>query len=171
MPKSRRVLVAVGKSPIQKLPRQDYDNIVTKYNFPLGMPPSAMTDPDFFNDTIEKRASFGQHPSIYGFLKGGYRYASSSSLQEIVNVFDMDDDIEIVTTDILVKKLNTGAQFIEYGHSEAIPDLPFFVKDSIIDEIAFENSTEIFKSLLDSLVKKGKKIYHIGDPLLMEEIS
>jgi len=171
MPKSRRVLVAVGKNPIQKLPRQNYDNIVTKYNFPLGMPPSVLTDADFFNLTIEQGASFDPVPTIYGFLKGGYCYSSSSSLQEIVNVFIMDDDIEIVTTDILAKKLDNGAQFIEYGHSEAIPDLPFFIKDALIGNVRFENSTEIFKKALELLVKKGKKIYHIGEPLLTTEIS
>ena len=40
MSKSENVLVAVGASPAPKLPRQNYDNIVTKYNIAVGMPPA-----------------------------------------------------------------------------------------------------------------------------------
>ena len=176
MSKSKKVLVAVGASPTPKLPRQKYDNIFTKYNMPFGMPPEIMADPVFFNQIIDRGIQidqgieFNPPPSIYGFLKGGYCYSSPDSLQEIVDVFNIDDDIEIVVTDILVKKADVGAEFIDYGHSEAVPDLPFFIKDSLVNEVRFENSPEMFKKALESLVTKGKKIYHIGEPLLTSEI-
>ena len=172
MSKSENVLVAVGASPAPKLPRQNYDNIVTKYNIAVGMPPAIMTDAAFFNLTIDEGAPPDYHPPhIYGFLKGGYSYSSPSSLQEIVNVFSMDDDIEIVNTDVLVKKAATGAEFVDHGHSEAVPDCSFFIRDSLIDKIRFEDSAQMFNKVLQSLVSEGKKIYHIGEPLLTAEIS
>jgi hypothetical protein len=171
MPEPKNVLVAVGATPTPKVPRQNYKSIRTKYNIPVGLFPTAQTDSEFFNSTIDYGLASDVLPHIYGFLKGVYHYSSPSSIQEIVDVFSMDDDIEIVTTDILVKKTASSAEFADYGHSEAISNLPFFVKDSIIDSVRFENSTEIFQKTLQNLVTRGKKIYHIGEPLLTEEIN
>lgn len=170
MPEPQNVLVAVGAAPAPKLPRQNYEHIRTKYNFPLGVPPVVRTDADFFNFTIDQGTSSEQRPHIYGFLKGVYSYSSPSSLQQIVDVFNMHDEIEIVTTDVLVHKKASGASFIDYGHSENIPDEPFFVKYSIVEDLRFENAPDIFQKQLETLVRKGKKIYHIGEPLLTAEI-
>ena len=170
MSEPKNVLVAVGKGETPKLPRQNYENIFTKYNMPLGMPATAMSDPDFFNLTMSEGGGLERPPCILGFLKGNYSYASPSSVQKIVDLFSMDDDIEIVTTDVLVKKEKSGAHFTEYCHSEAILDLPFFIKNTIVEEVNFEDSAEIFKTTLNGLVGRGKKIYHMGEPLLVAEI-
>tara|TARA_R110002020_G_scaffold429482_4_gene639061 strand:- start:285 stop:803 length:519 start_codon:yes stop_codon:yes gene_type:complete len=171
MSKPKNVLVAVGETPTPRLPRQDYKNITTKYNIPLGIMAPPQSDAEFFNSTIGYGLSGDVPRHIYGFLKGAYRYSSPSSIQEIVDVFSMDDDIEIVTTDILIKNPATNAEFTDYGHSEAIPNLPFFVRDSLIDSVSFENSNEIFHKVLQDLVSRGKKVYHIAEPLLTEEIN
>jgi hypothetical protein len=173
MPKSKNVLVAVGAHPAPRLPRQNYiaEDIITRYNFPLGIGGVTQPDADFFNLTIDHGMLKEQCPDIYGFLKGSYSYSSPSSLQQIVDVFNMHDEIEIVTTDVMVHKKASGASFIDYGHSERIPNEPFFVKCSIIEGLRFENSPEIFKKPLEDLVRKGKRIYHIGEPLLTTEIS
>jgi len=165
------VLVAVGKGETPKLPRQNYENIFTKYNMPFGMPATIMSDSDFFNLTMSKGGGLEQPPCILGFLKGNYSYSSPSSIQKIVDLFSMDDDIEIVTTDVLVNKVKSNAHFIEYSHSEAILDLPFFIRNTIVEEVRFEDSVEIFKTTLEGLVRRNsKKIYHIGEPLLVAEI-
>ena len=171
MPEPKSVVVAVGAGPALKLPRQNYENITTNYNFPVGIPSAVITDADFFNLTIHSGISGEKCFYIYGFLKGTYSYSSPSSLQQIVDIFNMDDEIEIVTTDVMVHKRASGASFIDYGHSENIPNEPFFVKYPIVEDLKFENSPEIFKKPLETLVRKGKKIYHIGEPLLTTEIS
>jgi hypothetical protein len=170
MSEPKNVLVAVGKGETPKLPRQNYENIFTKYNMPVGLPAAIVPDHDFFNLTMSWRGDLEYPPYILGFLKGNYSYSSPSSVQKIVDLFSMDDDIEIVITDVLVKKIESNARFTEHGHSEAIPDLPFFIKNTLIEEVSFEDSAEIFKATLEGLVRKGKKIYHIGEPLLVAEI-
>ena len=83
----------------------------------------------------------------------------------------MDRDIEIVTTDSIVKKKSMGAEFIDYQHSEEINDVPFFVTSRLAKEITFESSSEMFKKPLEELVRLGKIIYHISEPLLTTEVG
>tara|TARA_R110000824_G_scaffold10866_1_gene47584 strand:+ start:72405 stop:72926 length:522 start_codon:yes stop_codon:yes gene_type:complete len=171
MSEPKNVLVAVGKGETPKLPRQNYENIFTKYNMPVGIAAATVPDHDFFNLTMSEGGGLEDAPYVLGFLKGNYSYSSPSSVQKIVDLFSMDDDIEIVTTDVLVSKVGNNARFIEHGHSEAISDLPFFIRNTIVEEVSFEDSAEIFKATLEELVqRRSKKIYHIGEPLLVAEI-
>ena len=172
MPKLPSVLVAVGANETPKLPRQNYEPPVhTIYNMPVSIGATTPEDHNFFNGVIQSNTIDGEVPNIYGFLKGNHSYSSPSSLQEIVGLFQLHPHVEIVTTDLLVKRMSIGAEFIEYSHSEAINDCAFFVKSSLIDHVKFESSPEMFKEVLGSLVRQGKKIYHIAEPLLTAEFN
>ena len=172
MSKSPSVLVAVGANETPKLPRQNYEpRVHTIYNMPVAIGATTPEDHNFFNGVIQSDTIDGEVPNIYGFLKGNQSYSSPSSLQEIVGLFQLDPHVEIVTTDLLVKKISIDTEFIEYSHSEAINDCAFFVKSSLIDHVKFESNPEMFKGVLDSLVRQGKKIYHIAEPLLTAEFN
>ena len=165
MPELKNVLVVVGAHPAPHLPKQKYENLVTLYNEEGSI--GVATDDEFFNKAIREDST----ADIYGFMKGGYYYSSPDSLQEIVDMFNMDRDIEIVTTDSIVKKKSMGAEFIDYQHSEEINDVPFFVTSRLAKEITFESSSEMFKKPLEELVRLGKIIYHIAEPLLTTEVG
>ena len=81
----------------------------------------------------------------------------------------MDDDVHIVVTDVVVKKPSMGIEFIEYGHSEDIPNGPFFVRGDAVKSIEFQDSHEMFHKAMETLVRNGKKVYHIAKPLLTSE--
>ena len=164
MSEPKGVLVAVGAGPTPRIPKQNYENIVTKYNM---LPP--VPDPDFFNLTINK-IDPSAPPHICGFMRGNHFYSFPGAIQEIVDVFNSDEGIEIVTADTVVKKVQNGAEYVSYGHSEVIIDTPFFVRGAIAKSIEFKEHAEIFKEVLQSLVSNGRKIYHIGESLLTVEV-
>ena len=166
MPKLQNVLVCVGGHPTPHLPRQAYEELVTEYNAHTGM--GVLTDAEFFNSKIQE----GSSAEIYGFMPGGYYYSSAHSLQEIVDTLNMDDGIEIVTTDTVIKKKSVGAEFVEHQHSEEINNTAFFVTAKIAKQIAFDNkSGEMFKDCMGELVGMGNIVYHIAEPLLITEVS
>ena len=164
MSEPESVLVAVGAGPKPRIPKQNYENIVTKYNMAPAGP-----DPAFFNLTINK-IDPSAPPHICGFMRGNHFYSFPGAIQEIVDVFNSDEGIEIVTADTVVKKTQNGAEYVYYGHSEVIMDIPFFVRGSIAKSIEFKEHAEIFKEVLQSLVSNGRKIYHIGESLLTVEV-
>jgi len=145
-----------------RLPKQDYPELRTLYNH-LG----SLPDHAFFNKTIKDSP---KNTDICGFAAPDYRYSEPSSIREIVDLFNIDDDIHAVVCDSLIKNQQTGSEFIEYGHSEDIRNIPFFVRRDLLHHIEFEDSPEMFKLCLRSLVRNGKKIYHIADPLLTKAL-
>ena len=162
MSKHKKVLVSVGKGDMRR-PKQDYEELVTLFN---GHGLGTLSDAQFFN---EKIFTSPKNTDIYGFFDPRYSYSSASSLSEIVDLFNIGDHIHIVVADTLVKKPNVGAEFIEYGHSEDVPNLPFFIRGDLARSLVFEDCGEMFHKAIDSLVRSGKKIYHIASPLITAE--
>lgn len=168
MPQSPNVLIATG---IGHIPQQDYANIFTKYN--LGE-----SDAEFYNKmtqikSIKEFSADEITPSdpsqhyefdIYGFMSGSCKYTYSHSIKQIVNFFQRNDRIEIVTCDILnINDVYKYYQYVHPGSSEN--DVPFFVRSSIIDKIKFVDSDTIFKNQLNSL-QQSHIVFHIAEPLI-----
>ena len=166
MPKLEKVMVCVGGHPSPHLPKQSYESLVTEYNVHVGI--KVLTDPQLFNKNLSEYSD----ADIYGFMPGNYYYSSRESLQQIVDVFNMGNDMEVITADTIIKKKSLGAEFIEYHHSEEIYNAPFFVTAKIAKEVQFEQkSGEMFKDYMTELVRRGNMIYHIADPLFTAEMS
>ena len=163
MSESPNVLIAVGNTTEREIPQQDYKNIVTKFNiasFNTG------SDADFYNTTIQAPSTEGVSDFyIYGFMPGNYKYTYDSSIQQIVDFFQRDDNIETVVCDIL--SINPSFKTYQYIHPQSLTNnVPFFIKKSIKNKIQFVNEKLLFQNQLNKLQQEGHIIFHIASPLI-----
>ena len=163
MSESPNVLIAVGNTTEREIPQQDYKNIVTKFNiasFNTG------ADADFYNTTIQAPSTEGVSDFyIYGFMPGNYKYTYDSSIQQIVDFFQRDDNIETVVCDIL--SINPSFKTYQYIHPQSLTNnVHFFIKKSIKNKIQFVNEKLLFQNQLNKLQQEGHIIFHIATPLI-----
>ena len=164
MSKSPNVLVTVGSSSSPKLPKQDYDNIHTKYN--IGPPAS---DGSFFNKSVlERRSSSTDFDSadtlLYGFFSGKASFTENTSLQKIVSFFQKSDLIDVVVCDFIVKK--NGFDSYLYTHYSDESDIPFFVHARAIHLVNFSNGPSIYQKQIQDIRSKGCPVFHLAEPVL-----
>ena len=162
MSKSPNILVAVGASEVGHVPQQTYENIFTKYN--MEMPSSS--DADFFNNIAQNNMSIQDVSDfdIYGFIPGKCKYTYDYSIQQIVDFFQKDQNVEIVICDYL--DIYNQFKVHQYTHPSKIVNIPFFIRNSIRNQLNFtDNENSIFQQQLVELQKKHI-IFHIGEPLL-----
>jgi len=164
MSQSPNVLIAVGKSDKGSIPQQTYDNLFTEFN--LEGITSVGNDADFYNVTIRKPSTQGvSNFLIYGFMPPNYRYTDKDSIQQIVDFFLRDDRIAIVVCDLLnVYPTFTSPRYI---HPQSpTNNIPFFIRNTIVDKIQFTDSKVLFQEQLNNLRQEGNIVFHIADPLI-----
>ena len=162
MPQSPNVIVTVGSGPSPKLPRQDYENIVTKYNIgPLE------SNGSFFNKSVSEGASSDaatRDSTIYGFFSGNTSFTNKTSLQKIVSFFQQSDLIDVVICDFVVKQ--NGFDSYLYTHPLTTVDIPFFIHARAVQHINFPNNPFIFQTQIQIMRTIKCPIFHIAQPLL-----
>jgi hypothetical protein len=170
MPKPKNVMVCMYGDTNPTVPRQSYnDNLFTRYN--LGTP--KLSESDFYNLCI--RDGIPNAPekpiSIYGFMNTRYSYADANSISEVVSLFEMDDNIQIVTSDVLVRRNTDGVEYLmyRYVHVSDLPNVPFFVRDSAIPSLNFMQEDAALEQQMKRLHTSGHIIFHIAKPLLIAE--
>ena len=163
MSESPNVLIAVGNTTEREIPQQDYKNIVTKFNIASF---NTESDADFYNTTIQAPSTEGVSDFyIYGFMPGNYKYTYDSSIQQIVDFFQRDDNIETVVCDIL--SINPSFKTYQYIHPQSLTNnVHFFIKKSIKNKIQFVNEKLLFQNQLNKLQQEGHIIFHIASPLI-----
>lgn len=167
-PKNVMVCVGGGKNP--KIPRQSYNShLFTRYN--IGM--DAMGEADFYNLGIRRGIPKNpdKHIFIYGFINSRYSYVDENSIREIVSFFERDEDIQVVTSDILIRTDIDGVEHLSHRciHMSDLPNVPFFVRDSAAKSLNFSQGDSIFEKQLKNLQASGHIIFHIAKPLLVAE--
>ena len=157
------VLIAVGNTANGEIPQQNYKNIFTEFNIGSF---NTESDADFYNTTIRTSSTDeGSDFDIYGFMPGNYKYTYDSSIQQIVDFFQRDDNIEIVICDIL--SINPSFNTYQYIHPQSLTNnIPFFIKKSIKNKIQFVNEKLLFQNQLNKLQQEGHTIFHIASPLI-----
>ena len=161
MPKSPSVLVAVGRSKKGHIPQQSYEDIVTEYN--LGTVPCS--DASFYNRIAKSKVTMEDTSNfcIYGFMPGYCRYTYDSSIEKIVNLFQKNDKVEFVISDYIEK--NHMFDVRKYIHPGDIGNVPFFVRDSVINKINFLEEDLLFKTQIAKL-QQEHILFHIAEPLI-----
>jgi len=157
------VLIAVGNTAEGHIPQQNYKNIFTEFNIDSF---DTESDADFYNITIKAPSTEGVSDFyIYGFMPGNYKYTYDYSIQQIVDFFQRDDHIEIVTCDIL--SIHPSFNTYQYVHPQSLTNnIPFFIKKSIKNKIQFVNEKLLFQNQLNKLQQEGHIIFHIASPLI-----
>ena len=163
MSESPNVLIAVGNTTEGEIPQQNYKNIFTEFNIASF---NTESDADFYNTTIQAPSTEGVSDFyIYGFMPGNYKYTYDSSIQQIVDFFQRDDNIETVVCDIL--SINPSFKTYQYIHPHSLTNnVPFFIKKSIKNKIQFVNEKLLFQNQLNKLQQEGHIIFHIASPLI-----
>ena len=148
MPQSPNVLVAVGQGSRGYIPQQSYSNLFTEFNTDVGAFSSTQGKSDF---------------DIYGFMPNNYEYTTDSSVQTIVDFFQQDPNINLVVCDIL----NLYPQFTTYNyvHPNNTNNIPFFIRQNLVDQIGFVNESLLLQEQLHRL-KQNNIIFHIAKPLI-----
>ena len=164
MSKSPNVLVTVGSSSSPKLPKQDYDNVHTKYN--IGPPTS---DGAFFNKSVLERRSASTDfdntdTLLYGFFSGKTSFTEKTSLQKIVSFFQKSDLIHVAVCDFIVKQ--NGYDSYRYTHYSEEANIPFFIHARAIHLVNFSNGPSVFQKQIQDIRNKGCPLFHIAEPIL-----
>jgi len=172
MPQSPNVLIATGMSEHGHIPQQDYANLFTKYNL------EGSSDADFYNKMVQLKSieNFSENkitpsdPSqhyefdIYGFLPANCKYTYTHSIRQIVNFFQRHEKVELVICDIIEQ--NNAYQHYQYIHSASPQNnIPFFIRNSVVNNIEFKNEDPIFQNQLN-ILKQKYIIFHIAEPLI-----
>ena len=163
MPKLESVVVAVGLSPNPQLPKQDHEELITKFNYSGGL--TSLSDVDFFNSIARHQEGY----DIYGFIPGPIQYSSSRSIQKIVNFFNKHEGIGVIVSDFIER--NPSYDLPVYIHPMQVNNIPFFIRGSLINQIDFKDENNFLASQIDRLRQNGNVIFHIAEPLLAAEIS
>ena len=164
MSQSPNVLVAVGKSDKGSIPQQTYENLFTEFN--MDGIASLGNDATFYNVSINKPSTQGVSDFlIYGFMPPNYSYTFKHSIQQIVDFFLRDDRIAVVVCDLLnVYPTFTSRQYI---HPQSpTTNIPFFIRNTIVDKIQFTDSKLLFQEQVNKLRQEGNIVFHIADPLI-----
>lgn len=155
------VLVAVGQSKNAKLPRQKYKNIFTRYNMG-GM--ATVPDRHFFNEVVRNPSIPNKKQfDIYGFILGGSRYTTNHSIQDIVDFFDKHEHIKVVICDVVDGQ--GSFKFCRYIQPQATNNVPFFIRESVTQDINFTDDNAPLQHQLEAL-KQKYTIFHIASPLI-----
>ena len=163
MSESPSVRVAVGAQATSKLLQQDYDNISTEYN------EGTASDSSFYNQIVHNSKMVTQiADDIYGFMPGAYDYTNTHSMGAIVDFFNKNKHIEMVICDIIIR--TPVFDSILYTHPDAPKNIPFFVRQSMINGIEFDTTIEdaILQRQLEQLRAAGRILFHIAKPLLVQ---
>lgn len=164
MPQSPNVLVAVGQGSRGYIPQQSYSNLFTEFNTDVGAFSSFDNDANFYNTKIRTPSTQGKSDfDIYGFMPNNYEYTTDSSVQTIVDFFQQDPNINLVVCDIL----NLYPQFTTYNyvHPNNTNNIPFFIRQNLVDQIGFVNESLLLQEQLHRL-KQNNIIFHIAKPLI-----
>jgi hypothetical protein len=157
MPKLESVLVGVtGFGSEAPVPQQSHEKLVTQYHI---AGPDNISDSQFYNDLISEDFD------IYGFSNIKYSYTRDSSVSEIVDFFNSDEDIKIVFCDMNIQRADFS--HCHYLHSEEVPNYPFFIRSDVIKEIGFEGGEEgVWQRQLQKMINRGLPLYHLAKPLM-----
>jgi len=156
------VIVTVGSGRSPKIPKQDYENILTKYNVGPFAP-----DGTFFNKSVSEGTSADaatRDSTIYGFFSGKTSFTNKTSLQKIVSFFQQSDLIDVVICDFVVKQ--NGFDSYLYTHPLTTADIPFFIHARAAHQINFPNNPFMFQTQIQRMRTVNCPIFHIAQPLL-----
>ena len=158
------VLIGVGNNPQPKIPKQKYTNLFTEYNISSLL--EVESDAMFFNRIAANNTpdAIPNDIDIYGFMEGAWSYTEENAIQKVVDFFQQDNSIEILICDVLIDKGEYQAP--QYISPFTIQNnIPFFVKQSIVNKINFVNQPNFMLNQLQRL-QSEHVIFHIAAPLL-----
>ena len=164
MSQSPNVLVAVGQSDKGSIPQQTYENLFTEFN--LDGLASFGNDATFYNVSLNKPSTQGVSDFlIYGFMPPNYSYTFEHSKQQVVDFFLRDDRITVAVCDVLSVYPNFTSH--TYIHPQSpTNNIPFFIRNSIVDKIKFVDDKLLFQTQLNKLREEEHIVFHIADPLI-----
>ena len=161
----------MSESPVVSIACAEHNSSLkaqTYTNLSITQSPSQLlsikAESDFYNSiiSIEKESP----KDIYGFISTNTDLSYDYSIEHIVNFFQQDERIESVVCDILNK--NSIFQSFEYINPRGIEhNIPFFIRGSVLKEINFPDTAEMFTEVLNDLTQQQRIIFHVGEPLII----
>jgi len=153
MSNNTKVVLAVTGQHEWPKPNQSYERVLTKFQF---------KEPNiskFFNNILHN-----QEFDLYGFIKPGFSFCHDGVLEEIVTVFNSNENIGAMYCDYRIGEKQYYLDPFDYRISP--PNTSVFINSKALTNLKFIDNDDMFANIFTQLINQKFLIIHIAQMLL-----